>query len=114
MSNIRVIVDHIGRTVVGEEVSSTSETLTLNNPVIVHVQPNPQTNQLQVQSFPYMFMEFIKPSARDTNQWTFNKNNIVISAVELDDNIIAQYRAINNPAPQQPQADAEVIRLFED
>jgi len=114
MSNIRVIVDHIGRTVVGDEVSSTPETLTLNNPVIIHVQPNPQTNQLQVQSFPYLFMEFIKPSARDTNQWTFNKNNIVTSTAVLEDNIIAQYRASNSSAPQQPQADAEVIKLFED
>jgi hypothetical protein len=113
-STIRVIVDHIGRTVVGEEVSSTSEHLTLNNPVIIHVQPNPQTGQLQVQSFPYLFMEFIKPASRDKNQWTFNLSQIVVSDVELDDAIVAQYKGVNSPQPAQPQGDAEVIRLFED
>jgi hypothetical protein len=114
MSNIKVIVDHIGRTVVGELASETEATLTLDNPVIIHVQPNPQTGQLQVQSFPYLFMEFIKPTARDNNKWTFNKQQIVLSTVELDDNIIAQYKGVNTPAVQQPQGDPEVIKLFED
>lgn len=115
MSNIKVIIDHIGRTVVGQVVSETDATLVLDNPVIVHVQPNPQTGQLQVQSFPYLFMEFIKPTAREKNHWTFNKSQIVVSTVELDDAIIAQYKNVNSPQPQvQNQAEPEVIRLFED
>ena len=52
---IKTIVDHIGRTVVGKLSQEDDETITLNNPVIIHVQPNPQTGQLQVQSFPYLF-----------------------------------------------------------
>ena len=116
MNNIQVITDQIGRTVVGEVITETETTLTLNNPVIIHVQPNPQTKQLQVQSFPYLFMEFIKAGLKDKNQWTFHKQNIVTSTVELEDNIIAQYNNINTPQPptQQPQGEAEVIKLFED
>ena len=57
---IIAIVDQVGRTVVGVETGRTDETLTLNNPVIVHVQPDPQNGQLQVQTFPYLFMEFIE------------------------------------------------------
>jgi hypothetical protein len=60
-------------------------------------------------------MEFLKPESRQTNHWTFTKANIIQSAVELDDKIIAQYNGINSPAPQQtPQSDAKVIKLFDE
>lgn len=117
MSNqkeIIAIVDQVGRTVVGVETGQTDETLTLNNPVIVHVQPDPQNGQLQVQTFPYLFMEFIKGD-RSKNNWTFHKSNIAISDVSLTDQITAQYHAINNPAPAQPTPaeEPEVIKLFD-
>ena len=110
---IIAIVDQVGRTVVGVETGSTAKTLTLNNPVIVHVQPDPQNGQLQVQTFPYLFMEFIDGD-KQSNEWTFNKANIVTSTVKLTPQITAQYHAINNPAPAQPaQAEEpEVIQLF--
>ena len=115
MSKIKTIVDHIGRTVIGGLVSETPETITLDNPVIIHVQPNPQTGQLQVQSIPYIFMEFLTEASRSANHWTFNSRSIVETEIELDSKIIAQYHGINTPAPQQaPQGDAEVIKLFED
>ena len=75
---IIAIVDQVGRTVVGVETGSTAKTLTLNNPVIVHVQPDPQNGQLQVQTFPYLFMEFIEGD-RTKNDWTFHKSNIATS-----------------------------------
>lgn len=114
MSKITTIIDHIGRTVIGVEVESTETTLTLDNPVIIHVQPNPQTGQLQVQSIPYIFMEFLTPASRTANNWTFTKSSIVTSTIELDSKIIAQYNGINTPQPQQPQGDPQVIKLFED
>jgi len=116
MTDIITIVDQIGRTVVGKVKEETETTLTLNNPVIIHVQPNPQNGQLQVQSFPYLFMEFIKGD-KTKNNWTFYKSAIAISDVELDDKIITQYNNINTPAPAAPAAPAaepEVIKLFED
>lgn len=114
MSKIKTIVDHIGRTVIGKVVGEDNGTLTLNNPVIIHVTPNPQNGQLQVQSFPYIFMEFLSKDSRDKNNWTFNKDNIVVSEVELDDKIIMQYDNINTPAQAAPQGEPEVIKLFED
>jgi len=111
---IKTIVDHIGRTVIGKLVSESETTLTLKNPVIVHVQPNPQTGQLQVQSFPYLFMEFIKGD-KEQNNWTFAKSAIAISDVELDDKIVMQYENINSPQPAIAQsAEPEVIRLFDE
>ena len=109
------IVDQVGRVVVGVETGQTEDTLTINNPVIVHVQPDPANGQLQVQTFPYLFMEFIKGDKK-LNEWTFNKSAIATSTVKLTDQITAQYHAINNPAP--PAAPAEpssdnVIKLFD-
>lgn len=114
----KTIVDHIGRTVIGNIVKEDAKTLTLNNPVIIHVQPDQESGQLQVQSFPYIFMEFLKD--KEQNNWTFNKTVISVSDVELDDKIITQYENINNPQPPiagTPPAGAgepEVVKLFDD
>ena len=113
---ISTIVDHIGRTVVGRVVKNTKDEITLYNPVIIHVQPDPQSGQLQVQSFPYIFMEFLKD--KDKNNWTFSKSAISTSDIELDERIIQQYENINNPAPPiqegTAQTEPEVIQLFDD
>lgn len=115
MSDIITINDHIGRTVVGKTVEETKSTITINNPVIIHTQPNSENGQLQVQSFPYIFMEFL--TDKEKNNWTFTKSSIVISDVELDDRIIQQYNNINNPQPPiaaAPAGEGDVVKLFED
>lgn len=111
MSDIITISDHIGRTVVGTKVSEDKTSLTLNNPIIVHVHPNAEDGNLQVQSFPYIFMELIKGD-KDKNNWTFNKSAIVISDVELDDKLIEQVTRINIPSPAE--SEPEVVKLFEE
>ena len=108
-TNYTVFVDQIGRTVVGKLKSETESHFVVDNPVIIHVQPT-QNGQLNVQAFPYLFMEFIDPENRDKNEWTFNKNNTVASNVVLDRKLINQYEAINKvQKPEEP----EVIRLFD-
>lgn len=111
----KAIIDHIGRMVIGVEIEqSNPDLLTLNNPVIIHVQPG-QGGQLQVQSFPYVFMEFLSAESRNKNYWTFNRKSIVESSIELDARIIAQYKGINTPATQAaPGGEPEVIKLFDD
>lgn len=95
------IIDQIGRNIIGKLVGETETTLTLNNPVILFVQPE-QTGQIQVQSFPVFFFEFINKEYRNQNNWTFNKANIVTSDVVLDDRILLQYEKINTPPVEQP------------
>tara|TARA_R100001509_G_scaffold88886_2_gene50915 strand:- start:17 stop:385 length:369 start_codon:yes stop_codon:yes gene_type:complete len=113
---IQTIVDHIGRTVLGVVKKDTKDSITLFNPVIIHVQPDQQTGQLQVQSFPYIFMEFLQD--KEQNNWTFNKSAIAVSDVQLDERIIQQYENINNPAPpvlkEDNSSDGEVVKLFDD
>ena len=108
------IIDQIGRVVIGTKVSETDTQLTINNPVIVYVNPNQETGQIQVQSFPYIFVEFLDKEHRDKNNWIFNKSNIVVSDVVLDSAIISQYNNINSIKSQAPASEPEVIKLFAD
>ena len=75
---ITAIVDTVGRTVIGIVTDETKTTVTINNPVIVSVQPDPTNGQLQVQTFPYLFMEFIDGD-KTQNEWTFTKSAIATS-----------------------------------
>lgn len=93
-----VIQDQIGRTIVGAKVEETDQTLTLENPVILHLELE-GNGQIQVQTFPVFFFELIDKESRDSNVWTYNKSNIVTSQVNLSENIIAQYNKINMPTP---------------
>jgi hypothetical protein len=114
MSEIVTIIDHIGRTVVGVEKGSTKSTLTLFNPVILHIQPDPETNQLQVQSYPYVFMELLED--KDKNNWTFDRSSIVMSDAKLSDQVIQQYHGINSPPDSAAAAgsEPEVVKLFDE
>ena len=112
-----VFSDHIGRIVAGKLIDDNETTLVVNNPVIIHVEPQPQTGQLQVHTFPYVFMEFVKPEAREKGAWTFNKSQIVVSDVELDDRLLQSVLNINNAAaqPQEaPAGEAKVVNLFDE
>ena len=107
------ILDHVGRTIIGELVGETDATLSIYNPVILHVQPQ-ENGQLQVQTFPVLFFEFISKDFRGSNTWTYNKSNIVTSDVVLTDLIIAQYSKINTPveSPAIPvQANPKIISI---
>jgi hypothetical protein len=120
-----VFVDVIGRTIVGEDSSSTKTTLTVKNPAILHVQPNQQTGQISVQLVPYFFKEFIKDSVNET-EWTFNRSQITLgSSIVLDARLTVQYdnlfSAIQTPAPPQlagagagDSGNPPVVKLFDD
>jgi len=51
-----VFSDHIGRVVAAKLVSEDDDQIQVTNPVIVHAEPQPQTGQIQVHTFPYLFM----------------------------------------------------------
>lgn len=110
---IVTIIDHIGRLVVGVYVSETKTELVLNNPVILHIQPNPQSGQIGVQQFPYIFMELIKNKDMASNNWKFAKQNIVTTELELESQIIDKYKVINSPMEKTTE-EPEVIKLFND
>lgn len=115
-NKIVVFLDTIGRTIVGEEVESTKENLSIKNPAVVHVQPNPQTNQLQLQILPLFFREF-QADKNQSTVWNFKKNNITTSeditfAVQFIGQYEQMFRVIEPPqsSPSQP----DVVKLFDE
>jgi len=106
------ILDHVGRTIIGELKGETDTTLSIYNPVILHCQPQ-QNGQLEVQTFPVFFFEFIDKTARESNTWTYSKSNIVNSDVVLDDRMLSQYSKINT-APVEPATENPKIISIND
>ena len=105
-----VIIDQIGRTILGVQTEETETTLTLHNPIILHFQPSPQ-GQLELQIFPVFFFELLDKSKRDRNSWTYPKSSVVISDVELNSDILMRYGQINTPSVVQVQNNPKVISI---
>jgi hypothetical protein len=119
-NKIVVFFDSVGRTILGERLDdkTTNEVLTIKNPAVVHIMPNQQSGQLQLQILPLFFKEFL--ADKDTGTvWNYSRANITEAVdVTFDFKLEAQYRQIfaagPASAPQQPQGSPEVIKLFDD
>ena len=114
---IIVFLDTIGRTVLGKLHSQDDNKLSVENPALVHIQPNPQTNQLQLQILPLFFKEFQADKTQST-VWHFNKSSITLTdSTTFSFQFIAQYEQLFAPTPSQPaqpQSDADVVKLFDE
>lgn len=106
------LIDHVGRNIIGKLVVETDSTITIENPVILHVQPQ-QSGQLEVQTYPVFFFEFIDKTNRDKNAWTYTKSNVVTSNVVLDERILSQYEKINTP-PEEPKSSSPRVISIND
>lgn len=113
-----VFIDQNGRTIYGNKSGENESCIFVDDPAQIYVQPTPQ-GQLNVQSVPLFFREFVKNSGPVT--WVFSRNNITMNTnLELDDRLVTQYNNILNrnvaPAAQAapPEGDAKVIKLFDD
>ena len=119
-NKIVVFFDSVGRTILGEKLEdkTTKDVLTIKNPAVVHIMPNQQNGQLQLQILPLFFKEFL--ADKDTGTvWNYSRAHITEAVdVTFDFKLEAQYRQIfaagPAPAPQQPQGSPEVIKLFDD
>jgi hypothetical protein len=119
-NKIVVFFDSVGRTILGEKLEdkSNDKVLSIKNPAVVHIMPNQQTGQLQLQILPLFFKEFLADKNEGT-VWSYNRANITEAVdVVFDFKLEAQHRqifaAMPAPAPQQPQGSPEVIRLFDE
>lgn len=119
-NKIVVFFDSVGRTILGEKLQdkSNDKVLSIKNPAVVHIMPNQQTGQLQLQILPLFFKEFLADKNEGT-VWNYNRDNITEAVdVVFDFKLEAQYRQIfaagPTPAPQQPQGSPEVIKLFDE
>jgi hypothetical protein len=110
-------IDHIGRTILAEQVSQDKSTLTVKNPAIIHVQPT-QQGQLNVQTIPLYFREFVGDKSKSEGTvWKFNLNNIVIGVdIDNDSRLIDQYNKLFTMPSGiiTPQGGEKVIKLFDE
>jgi hypothetical protein len=127
--NLVVLVDSIGRTVIGLENAkeSTKAHLALVEPAVVFVQPNPDNGQIQVQVIPFFFKELMKGGADSEKvTWLFDRKNVTLNTgLDVDEKLSSQYDRIVNPssivAPDtggivtpKDAKDPEVVKLFDD
>lgn len=118
MSKPIAFVNHVGQTIVADQVSDDKNTITVKNPAILHVTPS-QTGQLQVQLIPLFFKEFVEEKKREEGiQFTYQRSQIVSTNVELDQRLVDQYARIFLPAKPVNEApaggNAPVIKLFDE
>lgn len=118
MSNINkkivVFLDGVGRTILGRLSKDEGGILAIQNPALVHIQPNPGNNQLQLQILPLFFREFQEDKTIPT-VWNYNKSNITISEdINLSLQFVAQYEQLFQTAPPQPQGEPKTVKLFDD
>lgn len=125
-----IILDAIGRTILGECSSekSTEETLAIKNPVILHV-VDTGGGRMSIQLLPLFFREFMADKTGDV-VFSYKKNNITLSDIDaLDFRLQAQYSQMFNKnnnyvtPEQQPQQQIQqqptepsqsVINLFDE
>lgn len=117
-TKITVFLDSVGRTIIGKLAKEDETSITLASPALLIVQPNPQTNQLQLQMLPLFFREFSKPSENPIT-WKYNKSSIVVAEnLDLADQLVQQYEQmfLNSPAAQTttPTGEAPVVKLFDE
>ncbi len=120
-NKIVVFFDPVGRTILGEkiEAETTDKSLTIKNPAVVHIMPNQQTGQLQLQILPLFFKEFLAEKDAGT-LWKYNRENITEAVdVTFDFKLEAQYRQIFSATPaavpaSQSQTAPDTIKLFDD
>ena len=110
-----LFLDSIGRTILGELVSTQNNVLKVKNPAMIVVQQT-QTQQLQVQLIPLFFQEFVDPVTRtDGSVFEYLMSNITKIDLNLDEKIITHYDRVFNPSSIiTPNNNAPVIKLFED
>lgn len=114
-NNMTVFLDTIGRTIIGKISKEDKDTLSVQNPALVHIQPNPQSGQLQLQILPLFFKEF-QLNREQPTIWTYKKQSITLSeTIDLAPQFIAQYEQMfQTSPPAQPQGEPKVVKLFDE
>ena len=113
-------IDNAGRSIFGINSSETKTSITVENPVMIHVAQQ-ENGQMAVQLFPIFFAEFVQPGEDESrkNYFTYTKSSVALGeGFNVDDRIIEQYERIVNPtlvpAGSAEPEEAEVIKLFDE
>ena len=118
--NYTTFIDNAGRSIFGINSSETKTSITVENPVMIHVAQQ-ENGQMAVQLFPLFFAEFVQPSEDESrkNFFTYTKSSVALGeGFNVDARIAEQYERIVNPtlvpAGGAEGEEAEVIKLFDE
>ena len=112
-TKLTVFLDNVGRTIIGALLKEDSQTLSIENPALVHIQASPQNGQLQLQLLPLFFREFQSDKAAST-VWNYKKDNITLAdPIQFHSQFEAQYSQLFS-APVAPPSNPEVVKLFDE
>ena len=106
-----VYQDHLGRTLIGEEVSQTIEVLVVKNPAIFDVSQDNQNLTLRL--VPVFLREFLNKKDEGT-VWTY-KRVAVLQNTELDPQVVKQYQTLfadQGANVFQDEQPSRVVKLF--
>jgi hypothetical protein len=120
-----VILDTIGRTILGEKVSTENNAIQIKNPVILHIVPADNTGKMSVQLLPLFFREFLADKSGDVT-FTYQTDKVTVTDIDtLDFRLQGQYAQMFNPensfitaSPQAPSPNTDeapkVVNLFDE
>jgi len=119
--NLVVILDTIGRTILGESQESPKGLFNVKNPVILHIVPADNNGKMSVQLLPLFFREFLADKSGDV-VFTYEASRITKTDIDaLDFRLQAQYSQMFNPqnsfvteAPQEAPSGDSVVKLFDE
>jgi hypothetical protein len=98
--NLIVYLDTLQRLIVAEQITTTDSTITVKNPIVLHVQSN--NGQVNIQFFPVVFKEFLADPDEATT-WIVNKSSITLcEKTLLNARLVAQYNHIFSPVKSLP------------
>jgi|TARA_B110000908_G_C10200929_1_gene425280 hypothetical protein len=115
-------IDNAGRSIFGINSSETKTSITVENPVMIHVAQQ-ENGQMAVQLFPLFFAEFVQPNEDESrkNFFVYNKSSVALGeGFDVDPRISEQYERIVNPtlvpagSKEGEGEEAEVIKLFDE
>lgn len=119
-----LFLDMLGRTIIGEKVSESAESLTIKNPAIVSVMPQQGPNgqqRMAIQIFPVIFKEFLADKEKGCTFEYYKKNITISPDATLDFKLDIQYKQIFSsmpvpaaPTPTPAASNAPTIKLFDD
>jgi len=104
------LLDQYGRTIIGKKIDETDTTLTLNNPVIMHIEQQ-QDGGFGMKLLPILFMELLDKEDRGRNNWTYQKSNVVVGDVAIDADFVSRYTAINTPPADNSASSPKIVKI---
>ena len=118
-TNLTVIVDNVGRTIVGELKSlDSNKNLILQNAAVLYVASDEENKgRITVQMVPLFFREFLANKESSVLAHYNNGNYVLLDIEDYDARMLQQYQqTFSKPvaATSPQQTEPKIVNLFED